>query len=129
MSFQTPANLRYLETHEWVGEENGEAIVGISDYAQHSLGDIVYIDLPQVGDTFGPEEIFGVIESVKASSDLYTPVGGEVVAVNTALVDDQEPINKDPYGQGWLIRLKPSGAEGKLLDAAAYEQVVASQDH
>jgi glycine cleavage system H protein len=129
MSFQTPANLRYLETHEWVREENGEAIVGISDYAQHSLGDIVYIDLPQVGDTFGPEEIFGVIESVKASSDLYTPVGGEVVAVNTALVDDQEPINKDPYGQGWLIRLKPSGTEGKLLDAAAYEQVVASQDH
>lgn len=129
MSFQTPANLRYLETHEWVREENGEAIVGISDYAQHSLGDIVYIDLPQVGDTFGPEEIFGVIESVKASSDLYTPVGGEVVAVNTALADDQEPINKDPYGQGWLIRLKPSGTEGKLLDAAAYEQVVASQDH
>jgi glycine cleavage system H protein len=127
MSFTTPSDLRYLESHEWVRLENGEAVIGISDYAQHSLGDVVYIELPAVGDTFGPGEVFGVIESVKASSDLYTPVGGEVIAVNSALEDDQEIINKDPYGEGWIIRLKTSGEEGNLLDAAAYEQVVASQ--
>jgi len=127
MSFTTPSDLRYLESHEWVRLENGEAVIGISDYAQHSLGDVVYIELPAVGDTFGPGEVFGVIESVKASSDLYTPVGGEVIAVNSALEDDQEIINKDPYGEGWIIRLKTSGEEGNLLDAAAYEQFVASQ--
>lgn len=128
MSFTTPSDLRYLESHEWVRMENGEAVIGITDYAQHSLGDVVYIELPQVGDTFGPGEVFGVIESVKASSDLYTPVGGEVIAINTALEEDQEVINKDPYGEGWIMRLKPSGEEGNLLDAAAYEQVVASQE-
>lgn len=129
MAFQTPTNLRYLKTHEWVRiEENGEAVVGITDYAQHALGDVVYVDLPQVGDVLGPEEVFGVIESVKASSDLYMPIGGEIIAVNTDLLQNQQPINTDPYGQGWLIRVKPSGAEGDLLDAAAYEQLVAAQD-
>lgn len=129
MSFQTPTERRYLKTHEWVLMEDGEAVIGITDYAQHALGDIVYLDLPQVGDTFGPEEIFGVIESVKAASDLYTPVGGEVVAINSALVDDQAPISSDPYGEGWMIRIKPSGAEGALLTAAEYEQVVEAEQH
>ncbi len=129
MSFTTPHDLRYLESHEWVRVEDNDVVIGITDFAQHELGDIVYIELPNVGDSFGPEEVFGVIESVKASSDLFTPVGGEVVAINTALTDDQTPITQDPYGAGWLIRLKPSGQEGNLLDAAAYEELVASQQH
>lgn len=127
MSFQTPAELRYLKTHEWVRMEGEEAVVGITDYAQNSLGDIVYIELPEVGDTFGPEEIFGVIESVKAASDLYTPVGGEIVAVNTALTDDQAPITSDPYGEGWLLRIKVSGDEGALLSAEEYLKVVEAE--
>jgi glycine cleavage system H protein len=126
MSFQTPSELRYLKTHEWVRVEGNEAVIGITDYAQDSLGDVVYVEMPQVGDTFGAGEVFGVIESVKASSDLYTPVGGEVVAINTALETNQETVNKDPYGEGWMIRLKVSGEEGELMDAAAYEQFVAS---
>jgi len=126
MSFQTPSELRYLKTHEWVRVEGNEAVIGITDYAQDSLGDVVYVEMPQVGDTFGAGEVFGVIESVKASSDLYTPVGGEVVAINTALETNQETVNKDPFGEGWMIRLKVSGEEGELMDAAAYEQFVAS---
>jgi glycine cleavage system H protein len=126
MSFQTPSELRYLKTHEWVRMEGDEAVIGITDYAQDSLGDVVYVEMPQVGDTFGVGEVFGVIESVKASSDLYTPVGGEVVAINTALETNQETVNKDPFGEGWMIRLKVSGEEGELMDAAAYEQFVAS---
>lgn len=129
MSFTTPPDLRYTKTHEWVRIEGGKVVVGITDYAQDALGDVVYIELPQVGDTFAPGDVFGAIESVKAASDLYAPVGGEVVAVNTALEDDQAPINSDPYDAGWMIRLKPSGMEGEMLDAAAYEKVVAAAEH
>ncbi|NJP04285.1 MAG: glycine cleavage system protein GcvH [Chloroflexaceae bacterium] len=127
MSFNTPADLRYAKTHEWVRAEGDAVVVGITDYAQDALGDVVYIDLPAVGDSFAAGEVFGVIESVKASSDLYAPVGGEVIAVNSDLEDDQSVVNNDPYGTGWMIRLKPSGEEGELLDAAAYEQVVAEE--
>jgi glycine cleavage system H protein len=129
MEFHTPTEVRYLKSHEWIRMEGDEAVIGITDYAQHSLGDIVYVEFPDVGDTIGTEEVFGVIESVKASSDLYLPIGGEVIAINSALEENQEPINKDPYGDGWLIRIKPTGAEGSLLDAAAYEQVVAAEKH
>lgn len=129
MSFNTPPDLRYTKTHEWLRVEGDEVVVGITDYAQDALGDVVYIELPQVGATFAAGDVFGAIESVKAASDLYAPVGGEVVAVNTALEDDQSPINSDPYGAGWMIRMKPSGEEGELLDAAAYEQVVETALH
>ncbi len=124
MSFKTPPELRYSKSHEWVRMEGDEVVIGITDYAQHSLGDVVFIELPQVGETFEPDDVFGVIESVKASSDLYSPLGGEITAVNTALEDNQEPINNDPYGEGWILRMKPSGAEVDMLDAAGYEAYV-----
>ena len=120
MASNIPAELRYSKSDEWVRSEGDELVIGITDYAQDALGDIVYLELPQVGATFAPGQTFGVIESVKASSDLYAPVGGEVVAVNSALEANQEPINKDPYGAGWLLRIRPSGETEELLDAAAY---------
>jgi glycine cleavage system H protein len=126
MTYNTPEELRYLKTHEWMRVEGDEVVVGITDYAQHSLGDVVYLELPEEGATFNPGDLFGVIESVKASSELYIPVGGEILAVNRELEDDQVPINEDPYGAGWMLRVKPSGAEGDLLDAAAYASFVAS---
>jgi glycine cleavage system H protein len=129
MSFNTPSDLRYTKSHEWVRVDGDEVVVGITDYAQDALGDVVYIELPAVGDSFAPGDVFGVVESVKASSDIYAPVGGEVVAVNTALEDDQSAINTAPYGDGWMLRLKPSNEESALLDAAAYEQVVAEEQH
>ncbi len=129
MGFNTPKELRYLKTHEWVRIEGEEAVIGITDYAQDSLGDIVYVELPEVGTNLGAGEFFGVIESVKASSDLYSPVGGEVLTINEALRDDQSPISNDPYNAGWMIRLKVSGEEGELLDADAYEQHVESEKH
>lgn len=126
MSYNTPADLRYLETHEWVRADGETMMVGITDYAQHALGDVVYLELPEEGSQLAPGEVFGVIESVKASSDLYAPIGGEVVEVNRALEEDQVPINEDPYNRGWMLRIKPSGEEGALLDAQAYEQFVAT---
>jgi glycine cleavage system H protein len=126
MDYNTPADLRYARTHEWMRTEGDEVVVGITDYAQHALGDVVYLELPEVGTTYQAGDLFGTIESVKASSDLYIPVSGEVVAVNTALEDDQEPINNDPYGAGWMLRVKPEGSESELLDAASYAEFVAS---
>jgi len=124
-----PADLRYSKSDEWVRVEGDEVVIGITDYAQEQLGDIVYLELPQVGATFAPGDSFGVIESVKASSDLYAPVGGEVTAVNSALENDQQPINSDPYGAGWLIRMRPSGEEEELMDAAAYAAYLESRAH
>ncbi|NJK79426.1 MAG: glycine cleavage system protein GcvH [Chloroflexaceae bacterium] len=124
MSFNTPAELKYAKTHEWLRVEGDEAVVGITDYAQHALGDVVYLELPEVGATFAAGAVFGVIESVKASSDLYAPVDMEIVGIHDALIDDQEPINADPYGNGWMLRIKPTGSAEHLLDAAAYEQIV-----
>jgi glycine cleavage system H protein len=126
MEYNTPADLRYARTHEWVRTEGDEVVVGITDYAQHALGDVVYLELPEVGATYETGDLFGTIESVKASSDLYIPVSGEVVAVNSELEDDQEPINNDPYGTGWMLRVKPGGGESELLDAASYAEFVAS---
>jgi glycine cleavage system H protein len=128
MEYNTPADLRYARTHEWLRTEGDEVVVGITDYAQHALGDVVYIELPEVGSTYEAGDLFGTIESVKASSDLYIPVSGEVVAVNAELEDDQEPINNDPYGAGWMLRVKPGGGESELLDAASYTEFVASLD-
>ena len=130
MAFNTPSDLKYAKTHEWVRFEGDEAVVGISDYAQDALGDIVFIELPEVGATYAAGAIFGAVESVKAASDLYIPVGGEVVAVNEALVNDQSPINNDPYVGGWMLRVRPvPGGEDELLDAAGYEQFVESIKH
>jgi glycine cleavage system H protein len=126
MEYNTPADLRYARTHEWMRTEGDEVVVGITDYAQHALGDVVYLELPEVGATYEAGDLFGTIESVKASSDLYIPLSGEVVAVNSELEDDQEPINNDPYGAGWMLRVKPGGSESELLDAASYAEFVAS---
>jgi glycine cleavage system H protein len=124
-----PAELRYSKSDEWVRTEGDELVIGISDYAQDALGDIVYLELPQVGATIAPGASFGVIESVKASSDLYAPVGGEVVAVNSELEAGQEPINQDPYAGGWLIRVRPSGESEELMDAAAYAAYCEERGH
>jgi glycine cleavage system H protein len=117
-----PNELRYTRTDEWVRVEGEEAVVGITDYAQSELGDIVYLELPEVGRYLQVDEPFGVIESVKAVSDLYAPVEGEVVAVNSALQAALETINEDPYGAGWLIRirLKDPAQLDTLLSADEY---------
>lgn len=119
-----PDALRYTEDHEYVKTTDapGEVLVGITDYAQGELGDIVFLNLPKAGDRFNGHDIFGTIEAVKAVSDLYCPLAGEVVAVNDALDTDPALVNRDPYGEGWMIRLKVADASAvdSLLDAAAY---------
>lgn len=123
---QIPENLKYTKDHEWVRfEEDGTAVIGITDYAQNSLGDVTFVELPELDDNFEPGETFGVVESVKAASDLYMPLGGTVVAVNEALADTPESVNSDPYGDAWMIRVQPGeeGAGGELLDAAAYAEI------
>jgi glycine cleavage system H protein len=121
---------RYAETHEWARKDGAEFVVGITDYAQESLSDIVYVELPEVGDILERGEGFGVVESVKAASDVYMPVSGEIVAINTELEDAPELINQDPYGVGWLLRIAPrSPAEfDELLDGAGYEAKVAEEE-
>jgi glycine cleavage system H protein len=118
-----PEELRYAKTHEWVRVEGDTATVGISDYAQGELGDVVFVDLPQSGTSLSAGDAFGSIESVKSVSDLYAPVGGEVVEVNGTLEENPEKVNEDPYGEGWLIKIRASG-EGDLLSAAEYEQFI-----
>ncbi|HEX6508601.1 MAG TPA: glycine cleavage system protein GcvH [Chloroflexota bacterium] len=124
MTDDFPGELRYTETDEWVRLEGEEAVSGITSFASDQLGDVVYLQLPEVGRRYGKADAFGEIESVKAVSDLYSPVSGEVLAVNEEL--DQNPglINEDPYGRGWIARLRPDNLEdvGSLLDAAAYER-------
>ena len=122
-----PGDLRYTKDHEWVRLEGDEALVGITDYAAHQLGDIVFVELPDAGRSLEQHGTFGVVESVKAVSDLFAPVAGEVVATNDALAGKPELVNDDPYGDGWMLRVKladASQADG-LLDAAAYEQLIA----
>jgi glycine cleavage system H protein len=118
-----PGDLRYAKSHEWLKTEaDGTATVGITDYAQGSLGDITYVQLPKVGAVLKQGAPFGVVESVKAASDVYAPVGGTVSAVNTALDSAPETLNSDPYGAGWILKLKPASPDeaGALMDAAAY---------
>jgi glycine cleavage system H protein len=118
-----PEELKYSEDHEWTKKEGDVLTVGITDYAQGELGDVVYLDLPAVGDSFNQKDAFGSIEAVKAAADLYMPISGEIVEVNDSLPDAPETINKDPYGDGWMIKIKMSNAEeyDALMDAAAYE--------
>lgn len=118
-----PEDRRYTRSHEWVQTEDDIATVGITDYAQEELGDVVFVELPEEGATLEAGEGFGTIESVKAVSDLYAPVGGEVVEVNASLNDNPEKINEDPYGEGWILKLRTS-AEGNLLSAEEYENVL-----
>ena len=122
-----PGDLQYTKTHEWVRREGDTATVGITDHAQDELGDVVFVELPEEGASFGAGDAFGTIESVKAVSDLYAPVGGEVVGVNDALNDTPEKVNEDPYGEGWIIRLRVSG-EGNLLSAEEYEKVLEEEE-
>ena len=118
-----PDDLQYTKSHEWVRAENGTVTIGITDHAQEELGDVVFVELPDVGDTIGSGDSFGTVESVKAVSDLYTPVGGEVVEVNSSLEDAPEKINDDPYGEGWIVKLSTS-EEADLLSPEEYEKVV-----
>ena len=118
-----PDDLQYTKSHEWVRTEGDTATIGITDHAQDELGDVVFVELPDEGDTFDAGDSFGTVESVKAVSDLYTPVGGEVVEVNSALEDAPEKINEDPYGEGWIVKLRTSD-EADLLSPEEYEKVV-----
>ncbi len=117
-----PDDVRYAKSHEWARSEGDTIKVGISDYAQDQLGDIVFVELPEVGDTFGKAEEFGTVESVKAVSELYMPVAGEIVAINDTLEDAPEKVNNSPYGDGWMLEIKaenPSELD-ELLDNNAY---------
>jgi glycine cleavage system H protein len=118
-----PDDRQYTRSHEWVRAEEGTVTIGITDHAQEELGDVVFVELPDVGDTIGAGDSFGTVESVKAVSDLYTPVGGEVVEVNSSLEDAPEKINDDPYGEGWIVKLSTS-EEADLLSSEEYEKVV-----
>ena len=123
-----PPDLRYAKSHEWVKlEADGTATVGITDYAQAALGDITYVQLPKVGAVLKAGGMFGVVESVKAASDVYAPIGGTVTAVNSALDHAPEALNKDPYGGAWILKLQPAdpGEVAALLDAAAYAKLTA----
>ena len=118
-----PTNIKYTSEHEWIRIEGDEAYVGITDYAQDQLGDIVFIDIPTVGEALEQGEVFGTIEVVKTVSDLFLPIGGEILEQNEALMDNPELVNQDPYGEGWLIKIKPNNAADAeaLLDAEAYQ--------
>ncbi|MFN2517223.1 MAG: glycine cleavage system protein GcvH [Pyrinomonadaceae bacterium] len=120
---QIPEDLHYSKDHEWVRVEGKIAVVGITEYAQDSLGDVVYVEVPKVGDEFAANESFGSVESVKAVSEVFSPVSGEIVGVNEALADEPEKVNQDPYGAGWMIRVEMSnpGEVDSLLTAAEYE--------
>ena len=118
-----PEDLQYTKSHEWVRIEGDTATIGITDHAQDELGDVVFVELPQEGDTFDAGESFGTVESVKAVSDIYAPVGGDVVEVNSALEDAPENINEDPYGEGWIVKLRTTD-EADLLSPQEYEKVV-----
>ncbi len=121
-----PANLKYTKDHEWVSVEGDVATIGITDFAQGELGDIVYVEIETVGETLDHEEVFGSVEAVKTVSDLFMPVSGEIIEFNEGLESNPEAVNKDPYGDGWMIKVKmsnPSEVDG-LLDAAGYQALV-----
>lgn len=125
---EIPGDLKFLKSHEWVRiDGDGKATVGISDHAQGLLGDLVYVELPNVGDRVEAGNACAVVESVKAASDVYSPVAGEVTAGNPRLATEPELINRDPYGDGWIMRVKPAGGTAtETLDAAAYDAVAAA---
>ena len=124
-----PANFRYTKEHEWVSVEGGVATIGITDYAQSELGDVVFVELPKIGAKLEAGKTFGNVESVKAVSEIYAPAAGEVTATNEELAKTPELLNSDPHGKGWLIKLKLASASdvSALLDAAAYETYIAEK--
>ncbi|MWV39438.1 glycine cleavage system protein GcvH [Natrialba sp. INN-245] len=127
MTFDVPEDRRYLESHEWAHETNGVVRVGITEFAQDELGDVVFVELPDEGDSLTREAEFGVIESIKAVSDLYAPVSGEVVSVNEALFDSPELVNDDPFGEGWMLEIDADDTDEleALLSAEEYEEQIA----
>jgi glycine cleavage system H protein len=129
---EIPGELKYSKSHEWVRiEDDGTVTVGITDHAQDLMGDMVFIELPEVGGSYSSGDDCAVVESVKAASDVYAPVGGEVTEVNEAVTDAPETLNTDPFGAGWLFRMSLDDRSelDELLDAAAYEELVASEEH
>ena len=117
-----PENTKYTKDHEWAGMEGDTVVIGINDYAQDQLGEVVFVELPEIGDSFEKGEEFGTVESVKAVSEIYMPLSGEVLELNEALEDSPELVNSDPYGDGWLIRIKPGDISqmDELMDKTAY---------
>ena len=128
---KTPAELKYAASHEWVRVEGDVAVVGITDHAQEALGDLVYVELPEVGDAVSAGDEAGVVESVKAASDIYAPVSGKVIAINDALADAPETINSDPYHDGWMykVRMSDPAELEDLLSAADYDAQVEEEGH
>jgi glycine cleavage system H protein len=127
-----PSDLKYVESHEWARlESDGTVTIGISDHAQGALGDLVFVEVPEVGKSLSKGAAAAVVESVKAASDVYSPITGEVIAANDSLGSAPELVNTDPYGQGWLFKIKPAntGELEQLLSAKAYEEVVADESH
>lgn len=124
-----PQDYRYSKDHEWVRDEEDTLVVGITDFAQGELGDVVYVELPEVGTTFDADDEVGTIESVKAVAEVYTPIGGEIVEVNEALVEGPEKVNDDPHGEGWLFRIRPAtqGQADSLMTAEAYEAFIQNE--
>jgi glycine cleavage system H protein len=128
---ELPGDLLYTEEHEWLRrEDDGSVTIGITDHAQSALGDLVYVELPEVGQDVDAAGEMAVVESVKAASDVYAPISGNILAVNEALADDPEKINTDPYADGWIVRLQPADAidEGALMTPEAYQQFIDEQD-
>ncbi len=126
-----PSEFRYTKEHEWIKVEGDEAVVGITDFAQHQLGDIIFVELPEAGKELATHQSIGVVESVKSVSDVYSPVAGKVVAVNDALAQAADLLNKDPHGQGWIVRLKikdKKELEG-LMKASDYEKFLEGLEH
>jgi len=125
-----PDNLHYSKDHEWVRVDGDTAVIGITDHAQEQLGDVVYVELPKAGDEFAANDSFGSVESVKAVSDVIAPLSGEVLEVNSAVADAPETVNEDPYGEGWLVRVRLSdpGEADSLMDAEAYRRHLADQE-
>jgi glycine cleavage system H protein len=121
---------KYSEEHEWIRVEGDEGVIGISDYAQDQLSDVVYVELPEVGDAYGQEEVFATVESVKAASDIYMPVGGEILEINEELEDAPELVNEDPFGAAWLVRISIADPEEleDLMDADGYKAYVEGLD-
>ena len=119
---EIPDNLSYTEDHEWVGPNEGDGVkVGITDYAQDSLSDVVFVELPNVGDTYQRGEVMAVAESVKAASDIYAPIAGKIIAVNDKLEESPELVNESPYGSGWMVVIEPSEDMSALIDAESYK--------
>lgn len=130
MSYKFDPKARYAKSHEWVRVEGQVAVIGVSDYAQHLLSDVVYVELPEVGDTLTKGEPLGTVESVKAAEDAFAPISGEVLEVNTDLEDNPEWVNEDPFGKAWLAKVAPSdlGELDDLMDVATYEKYVAEEE-